>query len=48
MAHEPNLKPETVEKILQSLENKEPDLQLMQKGKMAYDLFISEILNYNR
>ncbi|MCU0385047.1 MAG: DUF354 domain-containing protein [Flavihumibacter sp.] len=48
MAHEPNLKPETVENMIQSLENKEPDLQLMQKGKQAYDLFISEILNYNR
>jgi predicted glycosyltransferase len=48
MAHEPNLKPETVEQVLQSLENKEPDLQLMQKGRQAYDLFIREILNYNR
>lgn len=48
MAHEPNLKPEAVEQFITALQNKEPDLQLMQKGKAAYELFINEILNYNR
>ena len=48
MAHEPNLKPEALEQFITALQNKEPDLQLMQKGKAAYQLFINEILNYNR
>lgn len=48
MAHEPNLKPEALEQFITALQNKEPDLQLMQKGKAAYELFINEILNYNR
>ncbi|MBC6489942.1 DUF354 domain-containing protein [Flavihumibacter stibioxidans] len=48
MLHEPNIEPKKVQYFIESLENKDPDLQLMDKGRQAYDMFINEILKYSK
>ena len=48
MMHEPNLEPVRLRQYLSDLENKTPDLKLMEKGKQAYDLLKSEIFKYKK
>ncbi|HNP54846.1 MAG TPA: DUF354 domain-containing protein [Ferruginibacter sp.] len=48
MLHEPNLTPEKIEAYLQSLNNQPPALELMTKGKQAYQLFKQEILKFKK
>lgn len=48
MIHEPNLTAAVVEKYLQSLQNKAPETEIMDKGKKAYELLKHEILKYKR
>lgn len=48
MMHEPNLEPDRLRHFLSSLENKDPNLQLMEKGKKAYQLFKSEINKFRK
>lgn len=48
MLHEPNITPEKVITYLQSLQNKPPALELMNKGKEAYNLLKSEILKFKK
>ncbi len=43
MQHEPDITAEKVLDFIRSLENKEPDLELMKKGKQAYELLKSNI-----
>jgi predicted glycosyltransferase len=46
--HEPMLTPEKVESYISSLQNKPPALELMNKGKEAYQLFKKEILKFKK
>ena len=46
MLHEPNLTPEKVENYIRSLQNTPPSLELMNKGKAAYELFKEQILKF--
>lgn len=48
MMHEPNLDPARLQQILSALEQKAPDLQLMEKGRKAYELFKSEIYKFRK
>jgi predicted glycosyltransferase len=48
MLHEPMLTAEKVTQHIASLENKPPALELMDKGKQAYQLFKQEILKYKK
>ena len=48
MLHEPSLTAEKVENYINSLQNKPPALELMNKGKAAYNLFKQEILKFEK
>lgn len=48
MLHEPELTPEKVISYLESLQNKPPALELMNKGKEAYYLLKNEILKFEK
>ena len=48
MLHEPMLTAEKVETYINSLQNKPPALELMNKGKAAYQLFKKEILKFEK
>ena len=48
MLHEPLLTAEKVEAYINSLQNKPPALELMTKGKAAYNLFKQEILKFEK
>lgn len=48
MLHEPNITPEKVTDYINSLQNKPPALELMNKGKEAYNLFKNEILKFEK
>ncbi len=48
MLHEPLLTAEKVEAYINSLQNKPPALELMIKGKAAYNLFKKEILKFEK
>lgn len=48
MLHEPNITPEKVTSYIDSLKNAPPALELMNKGKEAYNLFKSEILKFKK
>lgn len=48
MLHEPLLTAEKVEAYLNSLQNKPPALELMTKGKAAYNLLKQEILKFEK
>jgi predicted glycosyltransferase len=48
MLHEPNITPEKVISYIESLQNKPPALELMNKGKEAYNLLKSEILKFEK
>lgn len=48
MLHEPNITPEKVTSYIESLKNAPPALELMNKGKEAYNLFKSEILKFKK
>jgi len=48
MLHEPMLTAEKVENYINSLQNKPPALELMNKGKQAYQLYKKEILKFNK
>jgi len=46
--HEPLLTADKVESFINSLQDKKPSLELMDKGKEAYQLFKSEILKFKK
>jgi hypothetical protein len=46
MLHRPNLTKDDVMDLLKSISDKQPDLELMKKGKEAYNLLKSNILKY--
>jgi len=48
MLHEPNITPEKVVSYIESLKNAPPALELMNKGKEAYNLFKTEILKFKK
>jgi uncharacterized protein len=48
MLHEPNITPEKVVNYIDSLKNAPPALELMNKGKEAYNLFKTEILKFKK
>ena len=48
MLHNTSLKADEVDSYIRSLENKPPELELMNKGKQAYNLFKDEILKFER
>lgn len=48
MLHEPNITPEKVVTYIESLKNAPPALELMNKGKEAYNLFKTEILKFKK
>lgn len=48
MLHEPNITPEKVTSYIESLQNAPPALELMNKGKEAYNLFKTEILKFKK
>jgi uncharacterized protein len=48
MMHKPQLNANEVDQYLKSLENKPPALELMSKGKQAYNLFKTEILKFEK
>jgi len=48
MLHEPNLTSDKVISYIESLQNKPPALELMNKGKEAYNLFKTEILKFEK
>ncbi|MEN9571781.1 MAG: hypothetical protein RL172_3012 [Bacteroidota bacterium] len=48
MLHEPNITPEKVTSYIESLQNAPPALELMNKGKEAYNLFKNEILKFEK
>jgi uncharacterized protein len=48
MLHEPNITPEKVISYIESLQNAPPALELMNKGKQAYNLFKTEILKFKK
>jgi hypothetical protein len=47
MKHEPELNPDTIMSFLKTLENKNPDLNLMIKGRKAYELFLDQIASFD-
>jgi hypothetical protein len=48
MLHEPTLTADKLDKFINSLENKPPSLELMDKGKQAYELFKTQILKFKK
>jgi uncharacterized protein len=48
MLHEPNLTPEKVTEYIEKLKNTPPSLELMEKGKQAYQLFKNELLKFRK
>jgi uncharacterized protein len=48
MLHEPNITPEKVISYIESLQNAPPALELMNKGKQAYNLFKTEIFKFKK
>ena len=48
MLHEPSLTSQKLEQFIDSLENQPPSLELMDKGKQAYDLFKKQILKFKK
>ena len=48
MLHEPSLTSEKLEDFINSLQNKPPSLELMDKGKQAYELFKTQILKFKK
>jgi uncharacterized protein len=48
MMHKPQLKAEEVDDYIKGLETKPPALELMSKGKQAYNLFKNEILKFEK
>ncbi len=48
MLHEPNITAEKVVSYIESLQNKPPALELMNKGKEAYNLFKTEIFKFEK
>lgn len=48
MLHEPSLTAEKVEQYIQGLQNKPPALELMNKGKAAFNLFKQEIKKFEK
>jgi len=48
MLHEPNITAEKVTTYVNSLKNAPPSLELMNKGKQAFQLFIQEILKFEK
>lgn len=48
MLHEPMLTAEKTDSFIKSLQNKPPALELMDKGKQAYQLFKQQILNFSK
>ena len=48
MLHEPNITPEKVISYIESLKNAPPALELMNKGREAYNLFKTEILKFKK
>jgi hypothetical protein len=48
MLHEPNITPEKVVSYIESLKNAPPALELMNKGKAAYNLLKQEILKFKK
>ena len=46
--HEPLLTADKVESFINSLQDKKPSLELMDKGKEAYQLFKREILKFKK
>lgn len=48
MRHEPDLTPEKVTDYINSLENAPPSLELMNKGRQAFELFKKEILKFEK
>ncbi len=48
MLHEPNITPEKVISYIESLKNAPPALELMNKGKQAYNLLKQEILKFKK
>ncbi len=48
MLHEPDITPEKVISYIDSLQNAPPALELMNKGKEAYNLFKTEILKFKK
>jgi predicted glycosyltransferase len=46
MRHEPNLTAENVESFLKELNQQSPSLDLMEKGKRAFELFKTEIIKF--
>lgn len=48
MLHEPSLTSEKLENFINSLQNKPPSLELMDKGKQAYELFKTQILKFKK
>ncbi len=48
MLHKPALTAVEVDDYIKSLKNKPPELELMNKGKQAYNLLKNEILKYNK
>lgn len=48
MLHNTSLKADEVGSYIRSLENKPPELELMNKGKQAYNLFKDEILKFEK
>ena len=48
MLHEPSLTSQKLEQFINSLENQPPSLELMDKGKQAYELFKTQILKFKK
>lgn len=48
MLHEPNITPEKVVSYVESLKNAPPALELMNKGKQAYNLLKEQILKFKK
>jgi len=48
MKYEPRITPEIIEEYICQIKNKEPDTELLEKGKQAYDFFKTEILKFNK
>jgi len=48
MLHEPSLTSQKLEQFINSLENQSPSLELMDKGKQAYELFKTQILKFKK
>ena len=48
MLHEPRLVSSQLSDIMHELEGKEPDLQLLEKGRQSYQLFKEEIYKFKK